>query len=388
MGEEMDSPRGRIFLIKEVLEGGVELEVALSYVDNCLGCQACQTACPSGVDYGGLITPFRAYAEARRRRPPMERAYRRLVLGTLPYPRRFRLAARSGHLARPLARLLPSSLRSMLRLLPARIPRAEPLPAVHPAVGERRARVALLAGCAQQVLEPDINWATLRVLARNGVETVIPSSQGCCGALAMHTGAAERAKPLARQVLEALGGEDGAAIVTNAAGCGSGMKEYPLLFTGEPEQARAREFADRVVDVSAFLEELGLREAPPALDESLAVAYQDACHLAHAQGVRDAPRRLLESIEGLRLVEPREWEVCCGSAGTYNVEHPDTADELGERKARNLVDAGAELVASGNIGCLTQIRGHLERLGRDIPALHTMQVLDRAYSRTLKEPPE
>ena len=377
MGEEMDSPRGRIFLMKEVLEGQLELEAALPYIDNCLGCQACQTACPSGVEYGELITPFRAYAEQHRHRTPMDRAQREMVLRTLPYPRRFRAAARLGRLGKPLAGLLPETMGAMLRLLPAKLPKRRPLPEVHPAIGERRARVALLAGCAQQVLAPDINWATLRVLARNGVETVIPRGQGCCGALAMHTGASEQAKPLARKNLQAFAGVD--AIVTNAAGCGSGMHEYGLLFKGEPEHAAAQAFADRVVDVSVLLDGLGLSAEPPALPEPTRVAYQDACHLAHAQGVRSAPRALLESIGNLTLVEPAEWELCCGSAGTYNVEKPEVAAELGERKARNLLATGAQMVATGNIGCMTQVQTHLRALGHDIPVLHTLQLLDRAY---------
>jgi glycolate oxidase iron-sulfur subunit len=286
MGEEMDSPRGRIFLMKEVLEGGLELETALPYIDNCLGCQACQTACPSGVEYGELITPFRAYAEERRERTPMDRVQREMVLRTLPFPRRFRLAARLGRLAKPVARFLPETMGAMLRLLPAELPRAQPLPEVVRAQGPRRGRVALLAGCAQQVLAPDINAATVRVLARNGVEVVIPRGQGCCGALAMHTGAAAQAAPLARRNLEAFPA-DVDAIVTNAAGC--------------------------------------------------------------------------------------------GSAGTYNVEKPDTAAELGARKAQNLLATGADLIATGNIGCMTQVDTHLRALGHPIPVLHTFQVLDRAY---------
>ena len=381
LGEEMDSPRGRIFLMKEVLEGELELEAALPFIDNCLGCQACQTACPSGVEYGELITPFRAYAESRRARPPMERLQRELMLRTLPYPRRFRLAARMGRLGRPFARFMPEQLGAMLGLLPEDLPAAQPLPEIHPAQGERRARVALLAGCAQQVIAPDIGWATLRVLARNGVETVIPREQGCCGALAMHTGASERAKPLARRNLEAFDLEDVDAIVTNAAGCGSGMKEYGLLMAGEAEQAAAESMVDRVVDVSVFLDGIGLRTESAPATRPTKVAYHDACHLAHAQGVRSAPRKLLEAIDGVELVEPDEWELCCGSAGTYNVEKPAIAAELGERKARNLIATGAQEIATGNVGCVTQVETHLRALGHAIPVLHTMQVLDRAYAR-------
>ncbi len=377
MGEEMDSPRGRIFLMKEVLEGELELEAALPYIDNCLGCVSCVTACPSGVEYGDLITPFRAYAEEHRHRQPLDRLQREMVLQTLPYERRFRLAARMGRWAKPLARFLPESMGAMLGLLPETLPRRRPLPAVYLAVGERRARVALLAGCAQQALSPDIGWATLRVLARNGVETVVPEAQGCCGALPMHMGASERAKPMARRNLEAFP-EDIDAVITTAAGCGSGIKEYPLLFRGAAEEGAARAFADSVVDATVFLAGLGLADGYRPAMTPTKLAYHDACHLAHAQGVRRQPRGLLEAIEGVELVEPDEWELCCGSAGTYNVEKPRTAAELGERKARNLLATGATMIASGNIGCLTQIDTHLRRLGHDIPVLHTLQVLDRA----------
>jgi glycolate oxidase iron-sulfur subunit len=378
LSEEMDSPRGRIFLVKEVLEGHLELESALPFIDNCLGCQACQTACPSAVDYGSLITSFRGYAEQHRRRPPIARARRRALLATMPHPRRFRLAARLGQLARPLVSLLPHSTRPMLELLPGRLPRARPLPDVHPAEGERRARVALLAGCAQQVLEPDIAWATLRVLARNGVETVIPPAQGCCGALAMHTGATNDAQRFARRNLDAFA-DDVDAVVTTAAGCGSGMREYGLLFEGDPEHAAAVALANRVVDVTVFLDGLGLRGTPPELATETAIAYQDACHLAHAQGVRQPPRRLIEQIGNARLVEAQEWELCCGSAGTYNIEKPETAAKLGERKARNLIATAPDVIATGNIGCMAQIRTHLRTLGHAISVLHTMQLLDRAY---------
>jgi len=380
MGEEMDSPRGRIVLMKEVLEGGLELEAALPHVDACLGCQACETACPSGVAYGELITPFRAYAEERRERAPLERARRALLLRTLSHPRRLRAAARLGRLARPLRRVLPAALAAPLELLPERLPSARPLPALHPAQGERRARVALLAGCAQQALDPDIGWATLRVLARNGVETAIPPAQGCCGSLALHAGVAGQARSLARRTLAAFP-DDVDAIVVNAAGCGSGMREYGLLFAAEPEAEAAARLAARVVDVSAFLAELGLREAPPPLARPTAIAYQDACHLAHAQRVRAQPRELLRAIGNVTLVEPAEWELCCGSAGIYNAERPQTAAQLGERKARNLLAAGADVVASANIGCLTQVRTHLRALGADVPVLHVVQALDRAYAQ-------
>ncbi|MDE3134303.1 MAG: 4Fe-4S dicluster domain-containing protein [Acidobacteriota bacterium] len=379
--EEMDSPRGRIFLIKETLEGKIELETALPYVDNCLGCQACETACPSGVRYGELLTPFRAYAEEHRERQLIDRLTRMLALQTLPYPRRLRLAALAGQALRPLARALPPSLGASLRLLPAELPKPQPLPAFHSAAGRPRARVGLLAGCAQQVLAPEIGWATLRVLARNGIETVVPPAQGCCGSLAMHTGAAAQARRLARDNLSAFP-EDVDAIVTNTAGCGSGMKEYATLFKGDPDHRRAAELAAKVVDVSVLLDDLGLVEVPP-LGRELTVAYHDACHLTHAQKARAEPRSLLSAIPGLKLVTPIEWELCCGSAGTYNIERPQIANRLGERKARNLLATNAELIVAGNIGCLTQIQAHLRKLGHVVPTMHTIELLDRAYAQTL-----
>ena len=382
MGEEENSPRGRIVLMKEVLEGGLTVEEASSPIDNCLGCQACVSACPSGVEYGDLITAYRAHAERHRSRPPGERVQRALISSTLPRPRRFRFATRLGMLARPLAGLAPARLRPMLDLLPAKLPRSQPLPALIPAEGTRRARVALLAGCAQQVLEPEIGWATARVLARNGVETVVPPAQGCCGALAMHSGRDRAARRDARRTLAAFAGEFD-AIVTNAAGCGSGMREYPLLLAGEADEEQARALAERVIDVTAFLDGLGF-VAPPPPARALRIAYHDACHLAHAQGVREAPRRLLAAA-GHEVVTPDEPEICCGSAGTYNLERPETAAELGLRKAERLLATEPDLIAAGNIGCLTQIRTHLTP-SAEIETLHTVALLDRAYDESLPVP--
>jgi glycolate oxidase iron-sulfur subunit len=381
LGEEMDSPRGRIVLMKEVLEGNLALEESLLYIDQCLGCMSCVPACPSGVPYDELLASFRAYAEERRERTPLERATRALIHETLPHPGRFRAGAFLGRLAQPLARFLPGTLPAMVGMIPRTLPTAPPLPAVHPATGPRRARVAFLAGCVQQALAPDINWATLRVLARNGVEVAIPEGQGCCGSLAMHTGEAGRARALARANLLAFP-DDVDAIVTNAAGCGSGMHEYPLLFKGLPEEEMAVAFATKVRDVSVLLDEVGL-EVPPPLTRHVSVAYHDACHLAHAQGIRDAPRALLSAVPGLELREIAEGDLCCGSAGTYNLEHPEIARRLGDLKAKNIMATGAELVATGNIGCMSQIQGRLQAMGHSIPLLHTVQVLDRAYSQSL-----
>ncbi len=377
MGEEMDSPRGRIFLMKEVLEGRVDLEESLPYLDRCLGCVGCVTACPSGVQYGEIITPFRARAEELRERTAFDRLLRWFVLETLPHPGRFRLAARMGAVGKLLKGMLPGRLRTMLDLLPDQLPKAQPLPEIYPAEGPRRARVALLAGCAQQVLAPDINWATLRVLAKNGVETVIPWNQVCCGALAAHTGALNRAKSQAKHNIQVFP-KDVDAILTNAAGCGSGMHEYPLWLHGDPEEAAAREFSSRLQDVSKFLAGLGIA-TPPALKQKTKVAFHDACHLAHAQKVKSQPRQLLSAIPNLQLLEVPNGEICCGSAGTYNIEQPETAAELGRQKAESIASTGAIAVATGNIGCMTQIESHLLQLKRPIRVLHTMQILDRSY---------
>jgi glycolate oxidase iron-sulfur subunit len=379
LGEEMDSPRGRILLMKGVLEGELELADALPYVDRCLGCLGCVSVCPSGVEYGELLAPFRAQAQEQRSRPLLERITRLMANQTLPYPGRFRVAAAVGKLARPMQGFLPGPMRTMLGLLPAEMPASQPLPAFIPAQGTRRARVALLAGCVQQVLAPEINWATVRVLARNGVEVIIPAGQGCCGALSMHNGEGGQARALARHNLGIFQPDDVDAIVTNAAGCGSGMHEYPLLFAGTPDTNRAERMAAKVQDISVFLDKLGM-ETPPPLAAPIKVAYHDACHLAHAQGVREAPRRLLTAIPGVTLAPIAEGEICCGSAGTYNIEQPDLAQKLGQRKANAVAATGAELLVTGNIGCMTQISNHLARLGTPIPVLHTIQLLDRAYT--------
>ena len=379
LGEEMDSPRGRIVLMKSALEGQLTVEETAPFIDQCLGCLACIPVCPSGVPYGELVMPFREYAEQRRTRKPMDRLERKLVNETLPYPERFRFAATIGRLARPFSRLVPKELRGMLAMLPDHLPPSQPLPALYPAEGQRRARVALLAGCVQQVLAPEINWATLRVLAKNGVETVIPAGQGCCGALPMHQGEEKRGRELALRNLRVFP-KDVDAVVTNAAGCGSGIKEYGLLFRGDPAQNEAEVFAGQVKDVSVFLAELGL-VSPPPLQQPLKLAYHDACHLSNAQGITEPPRLLLKSISNLTLLEVPDGDMCCGSAGVYNLEQPEIANQLGQRKAENILRTGGEGMVAGNIGCLVQIRTHLQRLDKPLPVYHTIQVLDQAYAQ-------
>lgn len=378
LNEEMDSPRGRILLMKSVLENTLTIQDVLPYIERCLGCLACVTACPSGVKYGDLVSPFRALAEETVGQSFLERTQRLIVKETLPYPGRFRSAAALGKFAQPFRKVLPGQFQSMLELLPAGLPEERPLPDLVQPEGKRRARVALLSGCVQQVISPEINWATLRVLAKNGVEVVIPKAQTCCGALFMHMGDKKRARGLIRQNLAAFP-IDVDAIITNAAGCGSGMKEYGSLFRGTEEEGRARSFSSQVMDVSEFLAQIGM-VVPPPLPVQMDAAYHDACHLAHAQGVIDAPRELLGSIPNLTLHDIAEWDICCGSAGTYNMEQPEIAAELGRRKAANILKTGADLVVTGNVGCMVQIMAHLNAAGaRPVPVYHTMQVLDKAY---------
>ncbi len=384
LGEEMDSPRGRIVLMKSVLEGKIELSDALPYIDRCLGCLGCVTACPSGVPYDELVMPFRSYAEERRRRPAIERFVRILSQETIPHPGRFRAAARLGNLAKPVKSGLPKQFSAMLDLLPPAIPPGRSLPDLYPAQGTRNARVALLAGCVQQVLDPEINWASVRVLARNGVEVHIPKGQGCCGGLALHSGDSRTARQYAIRILEAFQG-DYDAIITNAAGCGSTLQDYPLLFKGTRLEEEAKQFASRVVDISEFLSKVGI-EKPSALPEPTKIAYHDACHLAHAQGITNEPRYLLSQIPNAILVPLNEGDLCCGSAGSYNLEQPEIADKLGARKIANILNSGAQIVVTGNIGCLVQIRSHLAsqlnqsgQPPKKITVLHTIELIDRAY---------
>jgi glycolate oxidase iron-sulfur subunit len=379
LGQEMDTPRGRIVLMKQVLEGNLAPEAAQPHIDRCLGCLACEPACPSGVPYRDLISPYRAQVQEKLPRPWGESARRWLAAKTIPFPGRFRLALRGASLGRAFSFLVPSVLRPMLALAPAEVPRPVALPAVSPARGERRARVALLAGCAQQVLEPDINAATIDVLTRNGVEVLVPKAQGCCGGLAWHTGDLRAAQDFARRNLDAFPA-DVDAIITNAAGCGSAMHEYHLILRGTADEARAKALGKRVVDVSVYLARLGLREQPAGWSTPRRIAYHDACHLANAQGVRVEPRALLGGIPGVALREITNPHLCCGSAGTYNLDQPAIASSLGAQKAEAVLATEATIVATGNIGCLTQLRTHLQKLGSNVQVRHTMQVLRDAYA--------
>ena len=377
LGLETDSPRGRIVLMKEVFEGTLQTADVLPSLDACLGCLACMTACPSGVRYDRLLQGFRHASRNTTSRPLVSRLRRRGLLRTLPHPRRLRAAARVGRLARPVRGLMPAAVKPMLDLLPGPGPDLGPLPATYPAVGPVRARVALLSGCVQQIMAAETNWATLRVLARNGVEVLIPPSQGCCGALALHLGELDTARRQAAWNIEAFP-RDVDAVISNAAGCGSALREYGELFEGRAEAVTAAGFAERAMDISVFLDQLGI-DPPPGLREPRRVAYHDACHLAHAQRVTAPPRRLLGQIEGLELLEIPDGEICCGSAGTYNIEQPAIAGTLGAAKAAAIASARPDVVALGNVGCMVQIRAQLELAGTPLPVLHTVEILDRAY---------
>jgi glycolate oxidase iron-sulfur subunit len=386
--EEMDSPRGRIVLMGEGLQPGSELTPTMAgHFDNCLGCMACVTACPSGVRYDLLIEDTRQQVERLHPRTRRERLLRRGLFATFPHPGRLRATVpllvayrRSGLAARlqrsklfdrlPLARTLselapPVTLRDAVRRLPA----------VTKAKGERRGTVGFLQGCVQRAYFGDVNADTVAVLAAEGFEVHAPRSPRCCGALGLHAGQEEDSLPLAKATIEAFERYD--HVVVNAAGCGSAIKDYGHLLRDDPEwRERAERVASRARDVHELLGEVQAR-APRGRVE-LKVAYHDACHLAHAQGVRSQPRELLRSIPGIELVEPAEWEICCGSAGIYNLTRPDAAAELGARKADNLIATGAEAIAAANPGCTLQIAAHLERKGTPLELLHPMQLLARS----------
>ena len=386
-GEEMDSPRGRIVLMKE---GHEEISAPLlTHLDRCLGCMACVTACPSGVQYDKLIEDARAQLERNVERPPLERAHRRLIFGLFTRPGRLRAVAPGAALAQRLGlprlarrtrvRRLAPRLAAMMAMTPEASMRRSlsRLPERYEARGAKRGTVALLQGCVQRVFFGHVNEATARVLAAEGFEVHVPRLPRCCGALPMHAGEDVQARELAKATIEALEGYE--TVVVNAAGCGSAMKDYGHVLRDEPAWAeRAAAFSARVRDVSEFLAEVEPRATRRPV--AMKIAYHDACHLAHAQGVRAQPRELLGAIPGLELVEPGEWELCCGSAGIYNLVQPTPAAELGERKARNLLDTGAEAVVAGNPGCALQITAHTGRLGRPLPVLHPMELLARSIA--------
>ena len=384
-GEEMDSPRGRIHLMKAGLEGEPLSESMVGHFDACLGCMACVTACPSGVQYDTLITETRAQVERRYERSGRDRLLREAIFRLFPYPRRLRalrgplaLYQRSG-LDRLLRRSrlldrLPPTLRVMESLIP-KLSRREKLPTRVPTKGRRRAVVGMLTGCVQDALFPEVNAATARVLAAEGCDVVIPPQQGCCGALSLHTGREDEAIRFARALIECFEVAGVDYVVVNAAGCGSAMKEYAQLLRDDPDYAtRAQAFVECTRDVSELLTELGPVAPRHRLD--VTIAYHDACHLGHAQGVRSQPRELLRAIPGLTLTEIAEADLCCGSAGIYNLLNTEPATELGDRKARNVLATGASVLVTANPGCLMQIAASAKRLGEHVALAHTITVLD------------
>ncbi len=393
--EEMDSPRGRIYLMKLASEGKVELnDKFVKHMDQCLGCMACMTACPSAVPYDKLIEATRAQIERNYPRRSSDKIFRKLVFSIFPEPARLRLLAvplwlyqRSGlrklvH-ASGLMKLFPRSIRSMEALLPA-VTLSSSLPERIPAVGQQRRRVGMMTGCVQRVFLDRVNAATARVLAAEGCEVVIPEAQGCCGALMVHAGEEREALDHARRFIDVFERAEVDTIVINAAGCGSNVKEYGYLLRDDPEYAeRAKRFAAKCKDVSEILAELKPQAVRHPL--KLKVAYHDSCHLQHAQGIRSQPRALLSAIPELQLLEIAEAPICCGSAGIYNLVQPATAQELGDRKASNAAATGADFVATGNPGCLLQIRAGLERAGKPIPVLHTVELLDASIQGRLPE---
>ena len=385
LADELDSPRGRIYLIKEMLESGQPAtEPVVRHVDRCLSCLACMTTCPSGVNYMHLVDHARAYIEDTYARPWHDRALRSVLARVLPDPRLFRVSLLAARLARPLGRLMPRlpmgrtmaarRMAAMLSLAPARLPRAGETarPATHKAQGERRGRVALLTGCAQTVLGPSINEATIRLLTRLGIEVVVAGGVGCCGALTHHMGQHKTAMAAARAAIggwhRELAGEGLDAIVINTSGCGTTVKDYGFMFRDQPApwRGKAEAVSALAMDITEYLEKIGY--SPVRAAPGLRVAYHAACSLQHGQRVTGAPKNLLRRA-GFTVLEPRDSHLCCGSAGTYNIMQPEIAGRLRARKLETIAPLQPDLIAAGNIGCLTQLAG-------DIPTIHTVELLD------------
>ena len=378
LGDELDSPRGRIYLIKDMLEQDKPAtEEVVRHVDRCLSCLSCMTTCPSGVNYMHLVDHGRAWIEQTYERPWLDRQLRRLLALVLPRPALFRLALLGAGFARPLAPLLPARLQAMLRLAPRHLPSPSPVdkPQVFPALGPRRRRVALLNGCAQQVIAPGINEATIRLLTRHGCEVVVAAGAGCCGALVHHLGKVDASHAAAKANIDAWTREiDGAgldAIIVNTSGCGTTLKDYGFMLRSDPAYAgKAAAVSALAKDVSEVMAELGLGAV--VAPTGLTVAYHAACSLQHGQQIRAEPKALLTAA-GFTVKEVPEGHLCCGSAGTYNLLQPEIAGELKARKVANILSTAPDLIAAGNIGCITQIAS-----GTGVPIVHTVELLDWA----------
>ena len=380
LGDELDSPRGRIYLMKQMFETEAPASAeVVTHIDRCLSCLSCMTTCPSGVHYQHLVDHGRKHIEETYRRPLMDRMIRWLLAMSIPYPARFRLSLAAAIIVRPLAPVLPARLRAMLALAPRRLAQRSPIdtPQVIAAEGTRRKRVALLNGCAQTVLAPQINEATVRLLTRLGVEVVVAEGAGCCGSLVHHLGKTDQSHAQAKAIIDAwtreidAGGLD--AVVINSSGCGTQIKDYGFMFRDDPEYAdkaaRISQLARDVTELVANLD-VGLARTDGAAD--LRVTYHSACSMQHGQGLHRQPRDLLTAA-GFNVSEPAEGHLCCGSAGTYNILQSDLADQLRDRKAGTIAATTPDVVATGNIGCITQLADTL-----DAPIVHTVELLDWA----------
>ena len=377
LGDELDSPRGRIYLIKDMLENGRKPDArTVKHIDRCLSCLACMSTCPSGVHYMHLVDHARAYIEKNYRRPAGERALRWMLAKILPYPGRFRLALLGARIGRPLARFLPDPrLRAMIEMAPKQVPPVSrnDAPQVFPAQGARKMRVALMTGCAQRALNTDINDATIRLLRRLGCEVVVARGAGCCGALTHHMGKETEAHASAARNIRAWMAEkngDGLdAIVINTSGCGTTVKDYGHMFAQDALAGDAATVAGLALDISELLERIGL---PEGADKGLRVAYHASCSLQHGQQIKTAPKDLLKRA-GFEVVEPADSHLCCGSAGTYNLMQPEISAQLKERKLQTLQARGPDVIAAGNIGCMMQLGS-----GAGVPVVHTVELLDWA----------
>jgi glycolate oxidase iron-sulfur subunit len=376
LGDELDSPRGRIYLIKDMLENGRKASAkVVKHIDRCLSCLSCMTTCPSGVHYMHLVDHARRHIERTYRRPLPDRLLRLMLARSLTRPGRFRRSLRLARLARPLAGSLPGRLKTLMAMAPRRLPRrsVSERAQVFPAEGTQRGRVALLVGCAQPVLKPHINEATVRLLTRHGIEVVVAKGAGCCGALVHHMGREKAALASAKANIAAwLAEADGVgldAIVINASGCGTTVKDYGFMLREDPAWAgKAARVSALAKDVSEYLDAIGLMA--PSLDPEMTLAYHSACSMQHGQRLRQEPRALLGAA-GFTVREIPEAHICCGSAGTYNLLQPELAAALRDRKAANIAKLAPDVVATGNIGCLVQLEGAL-----DVPVVHTVELLD------------
>jgi glycolate oxidase iron-sulfur subunit len=390
LGDENDSPRGRIYLMRGVIDGRLPLdEHVRGHLDLCLDCRACETACPSGVQYGKLIEPFRVEMErtAGGRAKSDDWFHRFILFGMFPYPEKMRKALIPARIAQALKldrlaerlgllRLLPPRLRRMARMLPVLKPAEPPLPAVLPAKGKQRARVAFFTGCVSDAMFRHTNWATARVLQENGCEVVVPPSQGCCGAIHFHAGSSEPARELADANVRAFDLDQVDAVIVNVAGCGAMLKDYGHHWADADQSGRS-DLAAKVRDVHEFLDELGL--IPPTGRLDITATYHDACHLAHAQQITQQPRNLLGQIPGLTLKPLPETDLCCGAAGTYNLTQPEMSERLSRRKLDNILSTGASVVVTANAGCLLQIAQEARHAGHRLDVLHPMDLLDLSY---------